>query len=150
MKYIEAPETYFSPSLQKSIFLAGGTSGCPDWQNEVIYHFLSTNLTILNPRRKDFPIDKPGAAFEQIAWEHKALRDAHVILFWFPRETISPIGLYELGSWTLTKKPIFVGMHPEYQRRQDVEIQTKLVRPGLEIVYNLENLAKQVLDYWGE
>lgn len=150
MNYIEAPERYFSPSLTKSIFLAGGITGCPDWQQDMVHHLLSTDLTILNPRRKDFPMDKPSAAFEQIAWEHDALRDADTILFWFPSETICPILLYELGAWSVLKKPIFVGIHPDYQRRQDVEIQTKLVRPGLEIVYSLEHLARQVIAFWKE
>ena len=44
----------------------------------------------------------------------------------------------------MTNKPIFVGMHPEYQRRQDVEIQTKLAKPEIEIVYSLQELANQV------
>ncbi len=41
-------------------------------------------------------------------------------------------------------KPIFVGVHPDYQRRKDVEIQTQLVRPEVKVVYSLEDLAQQV------
>ncbi|MEB3215903.1 MAG: hypothetical protein VKN72_06555 [Nostocales cyanobacterium 94392] len=45
----------------------------------------------------------------------------------------------------MTDKPLFIGVHPNYPRRQDVEIQTNLVRPDINIVYSLEALAKQIL-----
>ena len=100
---------------------------------------------ILNPRRANFPIDNPDASKQQIAWEHKHLRLASAILFWFPQETICPITLYELGAFSMTNKPLFIGVHPNYFRRQDVEIQTGLVRPDINIVYSLEELAEQIL-----
>ena len=46
----------------------------------------------------------------------------------------------------MTSKPIFIGVDPKYQRRQDVEIQTKLARPEIEIVYSLEDLANQIIN----
>ncbi|MEO1378678.1 MAG: hypothetical protein AAFW70_31365, partial [Cyanobacteria bacterium J06635_10] len=67
------------------------------------------------------------------------------ILFWFPQESICPITLYELGSWSMTDKPLFIGIHPNYPRRRDVEIQTGFVRPEINIVYSLEDLAEQIL-----
>jgi len=103
-----------------------------------------TDLILFNPRREHFPIGDPGAAQEQIAWEHAYLRTADAILFWFPCETLCPIVLYELGAWSMTDKPIFVGVHPEYERRQDVEIQTCLARPTVKVCYSLEDLAQQV------
>ena len=145
MKYIEAPLDY--TNLPNSLFLAGGITDCPDWQQEMVELLSDTDLTILNPRRANFPIYDPNAALEQIAWEHNALRDVGSISFWFPKETICPIVLYELGAWSMTSKPIFVGVHPEYKRRQDVEIQTRLVRPGIEIVLSLTELADQVVNY---
>lgn len=144
MRYMEAPVNY-NDCPGSSIFLAGGITGCPDWQQEIVHLFTATDFTLLNPRRKNFPIGDPKAAFEQIKWEHHALRDADAILFWFPHETICPIVLYELGAWSMTDKPIFVGVHPEYKRRQDVEIQSQLVRPYVEIVYSLEKLVDQVI-----
>jgi len=145
MKYIEAPE-YFD-SKEKGIFLAGGITGCPDWQSEIVDYLKDTDLTIYNPRRKNFPIHDPNAASAQIKWEHYYLNYANMIQFWFPQETLCPIVLYELGAWSKTNKPIFVGVHPEYKRRQDVEIQTKLARPEVKIVFSLENLAKQIRDF---
>ncbi len=143
MIYVEALDELKESVEGKSVFLAGGITGCPDWQQEMRILLQDTDLILLNPRRKCFPIGDPGAAQEQIAWEHRQLRMADAILFWFPRETLCPIVLYELGAWSMTSKPIFVGIHPEYTRRQDVEIQTGLVRPDVEIVYSLEDLASQ-------
>jgi len=132
------------------VFLAGGITGCPNWQQEIVHLFDETDMILLNPRRENFPIDDPQAAREQITWEYHHLRRADAILFWFPRETLCPIVLYELGAWSMTsgvlavRKPIFVGVHPEYKRRQDVEIQTRLERPGVRIAYRLPDLALQV------
>ena len=148
MKYIEAPQEYDIRLLSDSLFLAGGITNCPEWQSEMVMLLSDTDITILNPRRKNFPIDDPEAARQQITWEFHALRDVDTISFWFCKETICPIVLYELGTWNVSDKHIFIGMDPEYQRRQDVEIQTKLVRPDLEIVYSLLDLSKQIIAFY--
>lgn len=144
MIYVEALDELKAGLPYKSVFLAGGITGCPDWQQELVKLLNDTSLILLNPRRADFPIGDPGTAQEQITWEHNHLRVADTISFWFAKETIQPIALYELGSWSMSDKPIFIGIHPEYPRRQDVEIQTKLVRPEVNIVYSLEDLAIQL------
>ena len=41
---------------------------------------------------------------------------------------------------------LFVGIHPEYKRKMDVEIQTALVRPEVTVVYSVEDLADQVYE----
>lgn len=147
MLYVESPTKLFDLALGASIFLAGGITGCPNWQMEIVELLKGTRLTLLNPRRESFPIHDPGAAREQITWEHNHLRRASAILFWFPHETICPIVLYELGAWSMTDKPIFVGVHPDYKRRPDVEIQTQLARPDVGVVYSLEDLASLVVGY---
>ena len=149
MNCIEAVNEPLASHLTcNSVFLAGGIVGCPDWQATMI-NLLSDqdNLTLLNPRRKNFPITDPDAAPIQIEWEHRMLRVATAISFWFPQETLCPIVLYELGAWSMMDKPIFIGVHPSYQRRIDVEVQTHLNKPKLEIAYSLEDLASQVKDY---
>ena len=105
---------------------------------------IDEEITILNPRRKIFPGHNPKASEEQIKWEYSHLRKAKAISFWFPDETLCPICLYELGAWSMTDKQLFVAMNPAYKRRRDVEIQTKLVRPEIEIVYSLNDLSKQI------
>jgi len=144
MIYVEAINKPKGPSPW--LFLAGGITGCPNWQEDVVGFLRGFGYegTLLNPRRADFPIGDPGAAQEQIAWEHDSLRLADEILFWFPCETICPIVLYELGAWSVSDRPIYVGCHPDYERRQDVEIQTGLVRPEVKIVDSVYALARQV------
>lgn len=122
----------------KTVFLAGGITGCPDWQREMCSLLQDTSLVLLNPRRADF---SACDAEQQITWEYRHLKIADAILFWFPRETLCPIVLYELGAWFMRKEATFVGVHPEYERRIDVEIQMRLARPGIGIVYSLEDLA---------
>ncbi|MBA7517298.1 hypothetical protein ES705_09351 [subsurface metagenome] len=150
MRYIESPKTYTESDKNlslndRSLFLAGGISGCENWQSRMALYLRDLPIVLLNPRRKDFPIDDPEAAQAQIEWEYNHLRRASMILFWFPFETLCPIVLYELGAWSMTDKKIFVGVHPEYKRRQDVEIQTKLVRPEVQIVYDLGSLLEQII-----
>src|SRR5207302_501959 len=81
---------------------------------------------------------------QQIAWEYHHLRQADAVLFWFPCETLCPITLYELGAMSMTAKPLFVGAHPVYPRRHDVEIQLRLARPEVAVVYDLAQLARLV------
>lgn len=145
MQYIESPNTYEPKPGVKSIFLAGGINGCSDWQREMAHLLSTTDFALLNPRRRHFPIDDYNAKLEQIKWECEHLRKADAILFWFPRESLCPTALYELGAWSMTDKLIYVGIHPDYQKRQDVEIQTRLARPDVEIVYSLFHLARQIM-----
>lgn len=149
MQYIESPEILERKFGHKAIFLAGGITNCPDWQQEMVGLLRETDLILLNPRRADFPIHDPTAAPKQIKWEFDYLREADGILFWFPYETLCPIVLYELGAWAMTDKPIFVGVHPDYKRRLDVEIQVGLVRPDVVIVYSVEELAEEVKSWSG-
>ena len=144
MIYVEALARLKEGVEGNTVFLAGGITNCPDWQQEMRKLLHDSDLILFNPRRAEFPIEDPNAAQEQIAWEYDHLRSADAILFWFPCETLCPIVLYELGAWTVSGKPIFVGVHPDYARRKDVEIQTQLVRPEVEVVYSLVDLAEQV------
>jgi hypothetical protein len=145
MKCIESPNRYCPDIGEKSLFLAGGITGCPDWQQEILQKLSSTDLVIFNPRRRRFPMHDPSAAKAQIKWEADHLRLTDQILFWYPCETLCPIALYELGAWSMSDKPLFVGTHPDYQRRLDIEIQTKIVRPDINIVYSLLDLAEQII-----
>jgi hypothetical protein len=144
MKYIQCPQTLGSQPLEPSLFLAGGISNCPDWQSILAAQLETTDWTLINPRRLDFDATNPSLAEEQIRWEHKHLRLASAIAFWFPSETLCPITLYELGAWSMTQKPLFIGTHPSYARRLDVIVQTRLVRPDVIVVDSLEALAAQI------
>lgn len=146
MIYIEAPN-YDFPIGKKSIFLAGTIQGTiTDWQAEVTDALKNFDIVVFNPRRKNFPIHDPSAAEKQITWEHDMLRKADMIQMWLAAETDGPICLYELGAWTMTQKPIVIGMDPKYRRRQDVEIQTKLERPEIPITYSMEDFTNAISD----
>jgi hypothetical protein len=143
--YVEALSEFDGPG--PSLFLAGGITGCPDWQSQVVPLLAEQPLTLLNPRRTNFPIHDPSASVQQIEWEHRHLHRASAILFWFPCETLCPITLYELGAWSMTSKPLFVGTHSDYRRRLDVVVQTWLARPTIEVASSLEALADQVKEW---
>jgi hypothetical protein len=82
-----------------------------------------------------------------VKWEHHHLLRCDAVLFWFPCETLCPIALYEFGVWNCRPKKLFIGTHPDYKRKLDIEIQTKLERPNLFVVSSLKELAQQVLDW---
>ena len=152
MIYIEALNdiTEYSKEapLQKPVlFLAGGITNCPNWQEKIVNYLKNEDIYILNPRRKNFPIDDPNASEEQIRWEFNALQLADIISFWFPKETLCPITLYELGFWNNSEKPIIIGMDKKYKRKQDVIIQSKLIRDTVNINYTLKELAKNIIEY---
>ena len=143
MQVCTAPEELI---YGRSVFLAGGISDCHDWQVEMIAMLEKRGFqgNVINPRRANFDVSQVGIAEEQIRWEHKALKSSTAILFWFPPETLCPITLYELGAHSQRNVPLFIGVHPEYKRKLDVEVQTKLCRPHERIYYSLEELADAV------
>jgi hypothetical protein len=139
---ITAPGEIYSPENlnNKSIFLAGGITNCPDWQSVVIDGLKDMyGVTIYNPRR---PFYDPNNEEAQITWEFIHLMNADVILFWFSRGSINPIVLYELGMWGNSRPeiPILIGCEKGYERTQDVIIQTKLARPNIQIYNDLDDL----------
>ncbi len=142
MKYIGCPEVYNGKG--KSLFLAGGITGCVNWQAELVELLKEEKIVLLNPRRKKFEVEDSIIEEEQIKWEFEHLKKADMVSFWFTEETLCPITLYELGKQSALDKPIFIGIHPNYKRKRDVEIQTKLIRPEIKIVYSLRELAGQI------
>lgn len=62
MRYVEALEMFESLSGHMNLFLAGGITGCPDWQQELVQLLRDADLILLNPRRAHFPMADPTAA----------------------------------------------------------------------------------------
>lgn len=144
-RYVECPEEYVANAGEQSLFLAGGITGCADWQAALRGLLAEAPLALINPRRATYDFGDLAAAEQQIAWEFRHLRAATMISFWFAAEQIQPISLYELGAWSMSQKQIFVGAHPDYPRRHDVLVQTRLARPDVVVVASLEELALQIL-----
>jgi len=134
VRYVEAPEEYVGDGPK--LFLAGGITGCPDWQQDAVSMLRDVpDLVVLNPRRTPFPIHDPDSAAEQIGWEFRHLDRADVVLFWFTdAPSDQPIVWYELGVHAATGRvPVAVGADPAFHRRRDVELQLALARPALPV-----------------
>lgn len=150
MRIITAPNAFVRTKTQESsVFLAGGISNCPNWQETLVSHIKfafsdKDNLVILNPRRENFDTAKQSDSVKQIKWEHEMLEQCGTLLFWFPKNTLCPITLYELGAYTVKKKNLIVGCDPEYQRLIDVKTQTELRRPDVEVHIGFENFLVAV------
>lgn len=135
VEVITAPDPILVTGPQHKVFLAGGITGCPEWQATAIQQIqekTTRNTVLFNPRRPKSPQENPSMAQEQIEWEFKALNTADTILFWFCKETVQPIALYELGRHayrhSTRRRPstLLVGVEPGYPREQDVRIQLEL------------------------
>ena len=138
------PELFDKPS----VFIAGGIGGVGDvenWQQRMIHQMLAdTDIIALNPRRENFPVADPEALEVQVTWEHNALKIAQSISFWLPAAYSCPVTVYELGTWSMRAKPIFVGIDPDYPNRDSLVSQLSVTRPNLRVHSSLEKLASDV------
>lgn len=143
LKVVTAPERVdFTPNSIK-VFLAGGINKCPMWQDRVIENFKvvemesDVDIYLINPRRKNFPINDPSAAEEQIKWEFEMLEKCDIFSMYFAntQESDQPICFYELGRNIERMKQKFpddwmyrivVTCETGFRRWQDVDIQTDL------------------------
>jgi len=143
MHYVQAPIVATEYNPKPWIFLAGGITGCPGWQSEVkkALSDIEQDITLINPRRDDFDVTNPDESLNQIRWERRHLNRCELISFWFAKETIQPIALFELGRFVDTPQSLVIGIHPEYPRRMDVEIQVTLARPDFRFAYSLSFLV---------
>lgn len=160
MKVITAPTDYIMKPDEISVFLAGGITNCPDWQEDVITELGSYNdtdkLVIFNPRRDNFPIDKPTDATEQIEWEFTQLENMDIFSMYFSAgKSDQPICMYELGRNIVrmqTRFPmdwedrIIISAERDYKRLQDVIIQTNLAC-GNKINVNVQISKDVLVDY---
>jgi hypothetical protein len=154
LRVITCPETQDTPA-NKSVFVGGGISNCPDWQQDFCRK-VAARLTeagvdisadLFNPRRPDFPIHDPSATHNQIKWEWELLRIAGAVSMWFPKETEGPISLFELGRWLCDPKPIYVGIEDGYERAVELRASVEALRPGLTISSTLDEHAAQVANW---
>jgi hypothetical protein len=145
--YVEAPLPY--DGVGPAVFLAGGITGCPDWQSMAAKRLLP-HADILNPRRREYvfsPEAEDAEFARQVEWEYTHLRRADVVMFWFAAGAVQPIALFELGAFAGSAKPIVVGADPAYPRRTDVRLQLGHARPGLTVHSSLESTIDAVLGF---
>jgi len=136
MVYIEAPNYVKLDESHKQlpkVFLGGGITNCKDWQSDLVQEIDDLNCVIYNPRRKSFDLKDPTQSEIQIRWEHHYLSESDIVIFYFSSETLCPITLFELGSRLTSNlsgfnQSIYIYCEPDYQRKFDVEFQTKLAQ----------------------
>lgn len=157
MRVITAPEKFDLQPNEISIFLAGGIQKTAEWQEEVIAalqkEFADKPLVVMNPRRKNFPIHDPNAAFGQIKWEYDALEIADIFSMYFAGNTTSdqPICMLEYGKHLERRNAnndlnrLIVTSEPSYSRNQDVIIQTALVSKDIHVGTSLEEHIKMTI-----
>lgn len=151
---ITAPSYEDNYEEKPAVFLAGGITGCWEWQKYVLRKLVDTDLVVYNPRRDNFPIGDPNAGKEQIAWKNWALDRADIFSIWFAADQIQPISLFELGKhierrkWEKDLDKVAVGMSPSYPRQFDVEQQMSHSAPNLTISYTLDGHIEQIKDIY--
>ena len=143
MRVVTAPEKYDIKLSDFTIFLAGGITSCPDWQNDVIEYLEkqpdTEHLVIFNPRRPDWPDGSDYAEMEkQIAWEKEWLDRCDLFTIYFASSTSpQPISFYELGRQLALRNidpwGIVISCGPDFSRINDVDIQSYLAL-GLDLV----------------
>ncbi len=161
MKVITAPDNYELQKDEISVFLAGGITNCPQWQNDIIKrleeeYYDTYKLVVFNPRRENFPIHDKSASYRQIEWEFENLEKADIFSMYFCSGiSDQPICMYELGrniakmqmrfpiDWN---KRIIVSVEDGYKRKQDVLIQTQL-SCGAELFVNTQ-IDNNTLSYY--
>lgn len=139
MIVVTAPHLYIPKYDDITVFLAGGISGCRDWQQEVINNLFQmigkddSQVVVYNPRQKDFNINDLDATEDQITWEFQYLNKVDIFSMYFVGgDQIQPICLYELGRYTA--RPIceqVISVEKDYIRERDVAVQVSLATKGM-------------------
>lgn len=147
--YVEAPWIVKTPIVGRSIFLAGGITGCWNWQDVAKTKLMESQVFdfVINPRREYFDVSDKFQTPIQIKWEYEHLKYSSQIMFWFTADTVQPITLFELGKSIGTDKTIYVGCDPEYPRQQDVVEQLRLSRPDIYIWGSLDNMLDFIVSH---
>jgi hypothetical protein len=107
MNEIKAP-FHRKKGQRQAIFLGGSIEmgKAVNWQKELVSKFERVkNLVFYNPRRDDWDVSlpqdpTPGSHFHtQVEWEMDAQLEADLIVYYFDKDTVSPITLLELGQF---------------------------------------------------
>ena len=140
-----------APSIENakfiSVFLAGGITNCENWQKEIIKELEFEDITIFNPRQKNFDINDKSASVKQITWEFERLEQMDIFSMYFCNSSSDqPICMYELGRNIIRMQNrfpnnwqdrIIISIESGYKRSQDVIVQTALCAPCLFVDNNV-------------
>lgn len=133
--YIEAPNCIDHSRVkdwQRTVFLGGGISETSNRQffakEKLLPHF-----TVFNPHRGNY-VKSEAENTHQMIWEYTYLNLASIVLFYFSWETVAPITFFELGKMlekckTTPWKKLYICIHPEYERKNDIIARIELEDP---------------------
>lgn len=144
--YIEAPDHKSGwTSFHTSIFLAGSITGAVNWQERAADVLTDKGYIVYNPRRENFDVTDAKIEREQITWEFNYLRSADTVIFYFSHETVAPITLFELGRALEAGVNLYIAIHPEYPRSNDIRIQSELAGFDQRRIFNsLEDMLEAI------
>jgi hypothetical protein len=145
MNYIEAPNEFEGEGY--SVFLAGSISDNANWQARLAKQLAGADVTVLNPRRHEFPVGNRAEERRQIEWERRHLARASMVAFWFAPPTLCPIALFELGACCESGMPLVIGIDPKYALKFDVSVHVSLRRRDVPVLDDLDDVARAILKY---
>ena len=157
---IKAPNQYEFRPQDFTIFLGGSIEmGAAEmWQDRLVKDLSHhENLVLLNPRRDDWDstwVQDPteGTQFyEQVAWEMDMQEQADVHVYYFAKDTKSPITLLELGQYGNSESTV-VCCPKEFWRYGNVKMlcdryDIELVETYEDMLQFLDEGLKAVQDY---
>ncbi len=139
------------PKQGKAIFLAGSIEmgKASNWQQYLTKNIDHSNLTILNPRRKDWDNswkeEKENPQFnEQVNWELNALEKADLIVMYFDPNTKSPISLLEFGLFAKSKKMI-VCCPKGFWKKGNIDVVCE--KYGIKQLASLNEILAEIIAY---
>lgn len=144
MIVITAPHLYIPKYDDVTVFLAGGITGCRDWQKETIEHLRKfvgrddTQVVVYNPRQENFDINNSAATIDQITWEYQYLNQVDIFSMYFVGgNQIQPICMYELGRYIKPyEEDQVISVETNYIRKIDVINQVALTTRGITTVHD--------------
>ena len=139
MIVITAPHLYIPKYDDVTVFLAGGITGCRDWQKETIEHLRKfvgrddTQVVVYNPRQENFDVNNLAATIDQITWEYQYLNQVDIFSMYFVGgDQIQPICMYELGRYIKPyEEEQVISVEKNYIRKNDVACQVALTTRGI-------------------
>lgn len=154
---VTAPEEYKKQKGDILVFLAGGITGCENWQQVVIKYLIGEEpklmisdrrLVLFNPRRENFPAHDKNAHAQQVAWERRYIDMSDIFSMYFcSGESDQPVCMFELGRrlgyiecWCsardlpLYTEELIITAEDGYKRRDEVLHQCGLSAGGESIV----------------
>jgi hypothetical protein len=129
-----------------SVFLAGGITGSPRWQDDVIAYFERAidGITVCSPRRPQDFADLADEYERQVAWELDHLLAVDLALFWFPAAECR-ITRIELGLIAGRGQPMVVGADPDFVNNRYLSVLMR--RLGQPLHTSLDDLCAAARDW---